>query len=422
LIIRTNYFLRILALLFLFKVLPLFSQAPAAEITELKRSIVRIDTISWGKSLKASPDLYNRVKSWSVIGLGEQTHGTHQFYRNKEHLIRFLAGEQGFCSIGLEAPMAEVALLNEYVQTGKGDVKEILKAFRQFTFETHEFVDLVNWVQAYNTGKQDKIEFFGFDFQSPFASLDYFRQHAKGIKQVELLSDSLSAGFYQLSDALYSHQVDPESFREVVGLSGQLISQLESSGRRDNRLNGYIENYRQFLLLNNPVQGYDMAKLSQVRDSLMAVNVLSHLKNNPKQKIILWAHNAHLQKTANAFSASMGQYLHKALKAKYGAVGQTTSRGFYTAYSPQVGKVTDQNPIQTPAPGQMEYYLQAVGVPVFMLDLSRIRNQKLREINSYKLLVYGATDKQVVPGRLTDDFDFVIHTDATTGARNFYLK
>jgi hypothetical protein len=91
------------------------------------------------------------------------------------------------------------------------------------------------------------------------------------------------------------------------------------------------------------------------------------------------------------------------------------------AYNQQAGKVTNLNPIHPPAPSQMEYYFQAVGVPVFILDVSRIKSQKLKEVNSYKLLVYGATDRQVMPAKVTSDFDLVIHTDTTTGAKSFYL-
>jgi erythromycin esterase-like protein len=415
-----NNLSRVAVLAFFLRVLPLFSQTLSGEVTELRKSIVKIDTADWSRSLKAAPPVYTKMKSWRVIGLGEQTHGTHEFYRNKEHLIRFVVNEFGFRSIGLEAPMAEVALLNEYVQTGRGEVKKILKAFRQFTFETQEFVSLTEWVKDYNSRNQDKVQFFGFDFQSPFASLDFLGQQGTN-PQVKQLADSLRGGFFQLSDALYSHQIDPESFREIATLSDQLISLVGQSGRQDKNLNRYTESYRQFLLLNNPVHKYDMATLSQIRDSLMAVNVLSYLETHPGHKAVLWGHNGHVQKTANVFSASMGEYLHKSLRTNYGAIGQTTASGYYTAYSQQAGKVTDQNPIHPPAPSQMEHYFQAVGVPVFILDVSRIKSQKLKEVNSYKLLVYGATDKQVMPGRVTSDFDLVIHTDTTTGAKSFYL-
>ena len=238
--------------------------------------------------------------------------------------------------------------------------------------------------------------------------------------------DSLRGGFLQLNNELYSHQFDPASFEELSDLSGQLLSLLrstdETGSTQKTTLDKYIEHYRQFLLLNNPGHGYDLAELSQVRDSLMARNVLSHLQANAKQKVVLWAHNAHLQKTPNAFSASMGQYLHQVLKGKYAAIGQTTSTGYYTAFSQEAGKVTDQNPIQAPTAQQMEYYFQEVGMPVFILDLTGIKGRKLKEINHYKLLVYGATDHQVMPGKMTDDFDLVIHTDYTTGAKNFYLQ
>lgn len=419
--------LKIMLLAAFLKTLPMHGQTLAPEIAELRTKVVRIDTNAWGQSLRANPGLYNKLKSFTVIGLGEQTHGTHEFYRNKSHFIELLVNEFGFRRIGLEAPMAETVLLNEYVQTGQGNVKDILKSFRSYTFETQEFVSLVEWAKGYNRGKQEKIQFFGFDFQSPFACLDYFGQYGKGNNpQVKALVDSLRGGFLQLNNELYSHQFDPASFGELSDLSSQLLSLLRSTDEpastQKTTLDKYIAHYRQFLLLNNPDHGHDMAKLSQVRDSLMARNVLSHLQTHAKQKVVLWAHNAHLQKTPNAFSASMGQYLHQALKSKYAAVGQTTSTGYYTAFSQEAGKVTDRNPIQPPAAPQMEYYFQAVGMPVFILDLAGIKSRKLKEVNHYKLLVYGATDNQVMPGKMTDDFDLVIHTDSTTGAKNFYVQ
>ena len=419
--------LQLMLLAAFLKTLPVHVQTLSPEIAELSTRAVRIDTGAWSQSLQANPGLYNKLKSFTLIGLGEQTHGTHEFYQNKSQLIEVFVHEFGFRSIGLEAPMAETALLNDYVRTGKGNVKDILKSFRSYTFETQEFVELVEWVKGYNRVKQEKIQFFGFDFQSPFACLDYFAQYGKeNNPQVQSLVDRLRGGFLQVSNELYSHQLDPASFQELSGLSAQMLSVLHATevpaGAQKATLDKYTENYRQFLLLNDPVRGYDMAKLSLVRDSLMARNALSHLQANPKQKVVLWSHNAHLQKTPNVFSASMGQYLHQALKSKYAAIGQTTSRGYYTAFSQEAGKVTDRNPLQSPDPQQMEYYFQAVGMPVFILDLTGIKSRKLKEINNYKLLVYGATDKQVMPGKMTADFDLVIHTDATTGAKSFYLQ
>src|SRR6185312_6257393 len=54
-----------------------------------------------------------------IVGLGEATHGTAEFFRMKHRLVEFLASEMGFTYFAIEANMPEAYRVNDYVLTGK---------------------------------------------------------------------------------------------------------------------------------------------------------------------------------------------------------------------------------------------------------------------------------------------------------------
>ncbi|WP_285011010.1 erythromycin esterase family protein [Pedobacter faecalis] len=401
-----------------------FAQDGPAILTEIKNHVVPIDTGGFYKGHNEyKQSVFNKLRKFKVLGIGEQTHGTHEFFQTKKALIITLSREYGYNLVGLEAPFAEVENLNGYVLEGRGDLKEILKSFRQYTFECSEFESLVESLKDDNKHAVSKIKFFGFDFQSPFGSLEYLYktdQLRKGLNAKKI--QGLIKAYTKLNNELYSHSIDPSTFSELNAISKEVIDNMQANSNKDSQLNQYIESYNQFLKLNNLVLTNDslsMSKLSLLRDSLMALNIVNNVTG--ENNIILWAHNAHLQKTPSIYSKSVGYFLKKKLKESYAVVGQTTSTGYFTGFNPTAGKVTNRNIIVKPQNTDFEYYFSSTGIPIFFLESSKVKNNR-SPAYSYRLLGYGVTDRQFAHGNLLADFDFIIHTETTTGNNSFYLK
>lgn len=66
---------------------------------------------------------------FKVLGVGEQSHGTSEFFKARISVINSLAKSNNLTKIALEAPYAEVENLNAYILKGKGDLPQILKSF-----------------------------------------------------------------------------------------------------------------------------------------------------------------------------------------------------------------------------------------------------------------------------------------------------
>lgn len=111
----------------------------------------------------------------SIVGLGEATHGSSEFFRMKHRLLRYLVEHQGFSAFGLEADLAQCRALDAYVLTGMGNPRRLLEDLGMWMWATEEMVDLVTWMKDYNADPSHprKVRFFGFDMQDGAAAMSY---------------------------------------------------------------------------------------------------------------------------------------------------------------------------------------------------------------------------------------------------------
>ena len=105
----------ILIVVLTFCVFKTFSQIPDF-ISELNKRAITLDRNQSFKITGADVEissLLEKLTSYKALGLGEATHGTHDFFVAKGNLIKqLLEVKSHFDRIGLEAPYAEVEDLN----------------------------------------------------------------------------------------------------------------------------------------------------------------------------------------------------------------------------------------------------------------------------------------------------------------------
>lgn len=390
-------------------------------VNQLKGHVVALDSLDLAGESNVRIMSKALPREFQILGIGEQSHGTSEFFTARLLLIKVLAGDPAFSKIGLEAPMAEVEQLNDYLLEGRGDLKAILRSFRLYGYECPEFVDLIESVGQMGKARGKAIRFFGFDMQSPFQSLQNLRD--SGVTSD--ISDSLKSlmHYYELlNNEVYNHSISATDFAELKTLSDQVLTKLAEKAQTNELVRKSIHNYRQFLLLNDSGHAHAMDIQSEIRDSLMAENVLAEIE--PGKKMVTLAHNAHLQRTPNIFSKSVGSYLARKSGGAYQCLGLTTSYGFYTTFNPKAGHITDQNKIFDGDSTTWEYHFSKLNQPVFFFRTDVLKQQLkgIRLPGRYRLLVYGLPDNQFFDGSLPDDFDYVLHIRQTSGNHSFYLK
>ncbi|HEU4478472.1 MAG TPA: hypothetical protein VFR80_08130, partial [Pyrinomonadaceae bacterium] len=112
-------------------VLAHYQQSPAAASQVktvsawLTANAVRCDSADLSRFADLQP-LKSTFKGVRVIGVGETTHGTHEFFRFRHRLLVFLIRHMGFRTLALETGYASAGGLNAYVQGEAVDINKAL--------------------------------------------------------------------------------------------------------------------------------------------------------------------------------------------------------------------------------------------------------------------------------------------------------
>jgi erythromycin esterase-like protein len=133
----------------------------------MKRNAQPFDTCAPSDHVKDLAPLRQMVGKARIVALGEGTHGTREFFQLKHRITQYLAAEMGFTVFSIEASLPEAWRLNDYVLGGEGDPRALIKGMYFWTWNTEEVLEMVEWMRRFNMEKRGRIEFTGFDMQTP---------------------------------------------------------------------------------------------------------------------------------------------------------------------------------------------------------------------------------------------------------------
>ncbi len=370
-----------------------------------------------------------------IVGLGEATHGTAEFFRMKHRLVEFLASEMGFTLFAIEANMPEAYRVNNYVLTGKGDPKALLRGMYFWTWDTREVLDMILWMRKFNASGKGKIQFLGFDMQTAAVAAENARKFVA----------ELDPGFAKTATDAYDGldraigQARAASMKSDADRAGIDTANLARKERVVAVLKHMEETRAQYLakkpaaLVDWAIQNARVAAQaagmmvdsfsggSAHRDRCMADNVDWILAQAPPgSKIVLWAHNGHVSRTGMG-STSMGSHLAKRHGKNYVVLGFAAHQGRYTAVGQGAGLGTHNMPASQP--GSVEYYAHASGLPRMIIDLRRASKDNpssawlTRPLNHRSI---GAMAHNMsYPSVLPDEYDALIAFDDTTASKCF---
>lgn len=249
-----------------------------------------------------------------IIGLGESTHGTKEFTTVRAEIVKNLILYYDFKNFVLEAEYIPCSRINEYVLTGKGDPKTLLKDVLLWPWINKDFLDLIIWIKDYNTKHPfAPVCFYGMDsqFSKLYATKDSIRKYypIKGKSIIEIVESSDRAKV---------------KIKKLRNISKNITNQHPEIGLK---LHYYI------LCRINRIAN-SKYRNSNARDQNMArLTELIHNKTN--KKTMIWAHNGHIWKKKPSLSDNTpaGYYLAKKFKSNYAVVGFDFKEGKFNAVS-----------------------------------------------------------------------------------------
>lgn len=294
----------------------------------------------------SQPDLFfnwtkDKINFDSIVifSMGEATHGTKEFFEIKTKSFIYLVTHENFKIFGIEASYGECNYINDFLQTGVGNIDSVMRYFSFWTWRTEEVKELINWIKEYNRNSEGKIIFYGFDMQDCLSPLKYnatFFNNDTSIfvkEYLNITNSVLSKKKYLLRKLLK----DNKEFKDtLIAVREELYLWLEEykyvlateySLYQTKRIKLSIDNFNQAINIYN--------SSIQYRDSCMALNILE-IQKIEIQKMFIWAHNGHVNKARSpqyhkSFGKPMGWFLSKKLHDAYYSIGFVFRKGSFQA-------------------------------------------------------------------------------------------
>jgi erythromycin esterase len=115
----------------------------------ISESAVPLSTAAPGEDVADLQPSGDTLASAKVVGLGEATHGTREFFQLKHRILRYLVVEQGVRTFAWESGFAMSRALDDYVRRGAGDAKTALSTGGYGVWQTEAVLAMVEWLGSY---------------------------------------------------------------------------------------------------------------------------------------------------------------------------------------------------------------------------------------------------------------------------------
>ncbi|MFE4973937.1 erythromycin esterase family protein [Kitasatospora sp. NPDC056651] len=383
-----------------------------------------------------------------VVGVGEATHGSHEFFAMKQRLFRYLVEEKGFTTFALETSWSSGLRIDEYVQGGLGDARQVVKdALGGSPWDREEFADLIAWMRAHNRSHpRNPVHFVGDDLGLPRLGDGMFERVTSYVRgaRPDLLPqlDGLYAGLRPFDDAFAYLKKPLAERREDAAKARQALDLVTASGAGPGgagpggagadggdahawavqHARNIAETFAFAALdLDDPAS---VSAAEQLRDRAMADNT-AWWQRRTGGKVLLSAHNGHAGYLATdtfLYPKPQGSWLREAYGRGYVAVGFTFDRGSFLTNDAIL--TDDWKTVTVPAatPDMNEYTLAQVRRRDYYVDL-RTAPGAARDWLDVSRPTYDAGSVYVsdpMPrlaiGRA---YDVLVHLDQVTQARTF---
>lgn len=399
-------------------------------------------------------DLLDLVGDATVVLLGEATHGTHEFYRERAQITKLLIRNKGFKAIAIEGDWPDAYRVNRFVR-GQGDDHEAVDALRGFTrfpswmWANADVLDFVGWLKSHNESlppHSAPVGFYGLDLYSLYRSarevIDYLEKtDVQAAERARLRygclerfgSDSQKYAYAtglglasSCEEAVVAQLLDllkqQEGYR--IHADGELAEDAYFNAEQNSRLVHAAEHYYR-TMLRAEISSWNLRDEHMI-ETLERIRLhLSRRGHEPK--VVVWAHNSHVGDARATDMSRRGEFnVGQLAREKFGAgasgsvsIGFTTYHGSVTAASKWDGEA-EHKTIRPALNGSYEELFHRTGFPRFYLNLrrsweaARILREPMLE-RAIGVLYLPETERlsHYFHASLSDQFDAVIHIDRT---------
>jgi erythromycin esterase-like protein len=410
---------------------------------ELTRAIVPLDA-----SGRAYDRLLEKIGDARFVLLGEATHGTHEFYRERAAITERLILTKGFDAVAVEADWPDATRVRRFIHGDSSDrsAEDALHVFQRFPtwmWRNRDVAEFVDWLHSNAPG----IGFYGLDLYSLHASIEVV---LAWLDDVDPAAARRARDRYSCFE-LFRHDSDTYGYAAGLGLTPscedavtqQLVEMHEILYERGKQVGPGDELFFEVDMNARLVKAAERYYRSMLQGSRITWNlrdrhmvetlaaIADHLDRRLRRpsKIVVWEHNSHVgdaraTEMGAAGEVNVGQLARERWGKDVFNVGFTTYDGMVTA-APDWGAKAVRIAVRPAIPDSHELHLhfavEGIGVENAVIlpnDERRLPNVLGTERLERAIgVVYRPQTERVshwFRAQLADQFDAIVHIDRTT--------
>lgn len=248
------------------------------------------ETIDWIKNTAIEIDINNNsdfsdlsllasiLKDKRIVMLGENTHGTSEYFNVKYKLIKYLHEELSYKVLAWESNLLDCFAVNQ--RKSELTSEEMAKDCLHFVYETKQVLPIMDYLKGHD------LILTGFDSQPTV----YSDATAKYITTINCLSAKTRIEFQKL-DSMVQTPTKKNKKSKIRGIYAnrynELLGQIERSE--------CDKDIKEVLVVGIEDRIHFLLNWNNDRDQRMATNLMWLLTEKyPEEKFIIYAHNAHI--------------------------------------------------------------------------------------------------------------------------------
>jgi erythromycin esterase-like protein/predicted phosphoribosyltransferase len=427
--------------------------APPTAVVESPADQVRRIAVDAPDGIPPLQVLDELIGDARVVLIGESSHGTHEFYKARAEITKWLIDRKGFLGVAAEADWPDAYRVNRFVRgIGQDETaEEALRGFERFpTWMWRNTVvrDFADWLRDRNSRvvARRQAGFYGLDLYSMHRSMQAVitylqkvdpeaaaraRQRYSCFDHASAADDGQAYGFAAAFGA--GQSCEQQAVEQLMEFQQNSVDYARRDGLLAEDEAFYAERNAHLV---RDAEGYYRAMFSgrvnswNLRDQHMADTLdalLEHLDHEDarQSRIVVWAHNSHVgdARATEVYAdgqTTLGALARDLYPGKTRLMGFSTYTGTVTAAS-EWGGIAERKIVRPGLPNSVEELFHETDKDVFyvkMRDDGRPTVEPLDDIwlgRAIGVIYLPATERQshYFHVRPADQFDAMIHIDNT---------
>lgn len=381
-----------------------------------------------------------------IVLLGEATHGSAEFYRERMRITRRLIENKGFNAVVFEAPFDPVRRLDAYVRGATDDADAAFAGFERFPrwlWRNAAVRDFADWLRERNRGAGGApVRLFGIDLYSVPESAQAVVDHLAARAPDEAAAarrDYACFAPYGAEPQDYGNAVETEGApscgtgarrqlallevrRQLAGAAGSTDEALATAWLSAHVVAAGEDYYR--AMYRPGVSSWNRRE-RHLADMLDRLGDMLAAQRGAPAKLVVWAHNIHqgdarATDQAAAGETSLGQAMRERHPGQSFALGFATYAGTVRAAA-EWGHRDRVRRLRPALQGSVSALMHAAGLPAFFLDFRRhpelaeaLAAPRAERAVGVAYLPHSERASHYFKVRVSRQFDALIHIDRTT--------